>query len=73
MTGASSEPPTTAPATGINPPTAGSIAADGVPLVAMDPVPVLLARTRAELGADFDFSRPLRVSRAPGRLDVMGG
>ncbi len=31
------------------------------------------ARSRIELTADFDFSRPLRISRAPGRLDVMGG
>ncbi|HWE93127.1 MAG TPA: hypothetical protein VG269_04070 [Tepidisphaeraceae bacterium] len=73
MTGASSEPPTTAPATGFSAAAAGPVAAEGAALVAMHPVPVLLARTRAELGADFDFSRPLRVSRAPGRLDVMGG
>jgi L-arabinokinase len=33
----------------------------------------LISRTRAELGAEFDFSRPMHVSRAPGRLDVMGG
>jgi L-arabinokinase len=33
----------------------------------------LIARTRAELSAEFDFARPMRVSRAPGRLDVMGG
>jgi galactokinase len=33
----------------------------------------LIARTRAELSAEFDFTRPMRVSRAPGRLDVMGG
>ena len=39
----------------------------------LDPVPALLARTRAELGASFDVTRPLRLSRAPGRLDVMGG
>jgi len=36
-------------------------------------VPALLARARAELAASFDSSRPARVSRAPGRLDVMGG
>jgi L-arabinokinase len=28
---------------------------------------------REELSADFSPSRPIRVSRAPGRLDVMGG
>ena len=39
----------------------------------MDPVPALLVRVRAELSAAFDPARPLRVSRAPGRLDVMGG
>jgi L-arabinokinase len=37
-----------------------------------DPVPQLLRRTRAELGADF-AGRAARISRAPGRLDVMGG
>ena len=36
-------------------------------------VTTLLARLRAELSAEFAPSRPLRVSRAPGRLDVMGG
>jgi L-arabinokinase len=43
------------------------------PLLALDPVPTLLSRLRAELSADFNPSRPTRVSRAPGRLDVMGG
>jgi galactokinase len=38
----------------------------------LDPVPTLLKRVWSELAADF-ASRPLRVSRAPGRLDVMGG
>jgi L-arabinokinase len=38
-----------------------------------DPAPVLLARLREELRADFGPGRPVRVSRAPGRLDVMGG
>jgi L-arabinokinase len=33
----------------------------------------LLSRVRAELAADFGAGRPVRVSRAPGRLDVMGG
>jgi L-arabinokinase len=28
---------------------------------------------RKELAADFDPARPMRISRAPGRLDVMGG
>jgi L-arabinokinase len=42
-------------------------------LVTSDPVPELLRRVRAELSADFRSSRPVRVSRAPGRLDVMGG
>jgi L-arabinokinase len=42
-------------------------------VLTLDPVPRLLERTRAELAASFDFARPVRVSRAPGRLDVMGG
>jgi L-arabinokinase len=36
-------------------------------------VPALLARVREELAADFKPNLPIRVSRAPGRLDVMGG
>src|SRR3954462_11987558 len=43
------------------------------PLLQLDPVPTLVGRVRAELGADFDFARGVRVARAPGRLDVMGG
>src|SRR5882724_12269229 len=39
----------------------------------IDPVPTLLARVRAELRNDFAAGKPIRVSRAPGRLDVMGG
>lgn len=39
----------------------------------IDPVPALLTRVRAELSGDFVAARPIRVSRAPGRLDVMGG
>ncbi len=39
----------------------------------LEPVPALLKRVSAELSAEFDPARPLRVSRAPGRLDVMGG
>jgi L-arabinokinase len=39
----------------------------------LEPVPRLLARVRAELSAEFDARKPIRVSRAPGRLDVMGG
>jgi L-arabinokinase len=42
-------------------------------LLQLDPVPMLLERTRGELAASFDFAKPMRVSRAPGRLDVMGG
>lgn len=42
-------------------------------LSSIEPVPALLSRTRRELGADFDLDKPIRVSRAPGRLDVMGG
>ena len=42
-------------------------------LLSTELVPTLLARIRAELSADFVPGRPIRVSRAPGRLDVMGG
>ncbi|MDP9173383.1 MAG: hypothetical protein M3O30_05900 [Planctomycetota bacterium] len=41
-------------------------------LLWLPPVPQFIERVRNELGADFG-NRPLRVSRAPGRLDVMGG
>jgi galactokinase len=41
--------------------------------LSLDPVPALLGRVRAELAADFPGQRPTRISRAPGRLDVMGG
>ncbi|HEX4124069.1 MAG TPA: hypothetical protein VHY37_05020, partial [Tepidisphaeraceae bacterium] len=39
----------------------------------IDPLPTLLRRTRQELAASFSADRPIRISRAPGRLDVMGG
>jgi L-arabinokinase len=39
----------------------------------LEPVPALIQRVRAELAADFPPSKPMRISRAPGRLDVMGG
>lgn len=42
-------------------------------LLSIEPVPALLDRVREELRADFDPAKPIRVSRAPGRLDVMGG
>ena len=42
-------------------------------LLNLDPVPTLLKRVRAELAADFPAGKRIRVSRAPGRLDVMGG
>ncbi|MDB5295274.1 MAG: Galactokinase [Phycisphaerales bacterium] len=43
------------------------------PLLTLDPVPALLSRVRAELSAEFGQTTPVRVARAPGRLDVMGG
>jgi L-arabinokinase len=43
------------------------------PLAGLQPVPELLGRLRAALSADFPPGAPVRVSRAPGRLDVMGG
>jgi galactokinase len=42
-------------------------------LLSLAPVPSLIERTRLELSAEIDFTKPVRVSRAPGRLDVMGG
>jgi galactokinase len=44
-------------------------------LADIEPVATLLRRVRAsaELRGEFDAARPARVSRAPGRLDVMGG
>ncbi len=60
-----------------NPPASPSPAlspeADPNDLLTLEPVPTLLAHMRRELSADFDFGKPIRVSRAPGRLDVMGG
>ena len=43
------------------------------PLLTLDPFPTLERRVREEVSADFDPTRPVRVARAPGRLDVMGG
>jgi L-arabinokinase len=48
---------------GVNPPTCLDFA----------PSRDLLQRARAELPADFNGPRPLRLSRAPARLDVIGG
>lgn len=42
-------------------------------VTSLEPVPTLLRRVRAELAAQFNARRPLRVSRAPGQLNVMGG
>ncbi len=39
----------------------------------LTPVPTLLDRVRSELTAAFVPERPIRVARAPGRLDIMGG
>lgn len=44
-----------------------------VELLSLNPVPKLLSRTKQELSADFDPRGQIRISRAPGRLDVMGG
>lgn len=41
-------------------------------LLSLSPVPELLGRIRAELSTKFG-TEPMRISRAPGRLDVMGG
>ncbi len=42
-------------------------------LLRLEPVPTLLRRVRDELSADFPSQKLIRISRAPGRLDVMGG
>ena len=42
-------------------------------LLDLDPVPILLRRIRAELADAFHADRPIRLSRAPGTLDVIGG
>ena len=44
-----------------------------IDLLTLAPVPTLLRRVREELSASFIPGRPIRVSRSPGRLDVMGG
>ncbi len=43
-----------------------------MPLEELEPMPQLLQRTRTELAATF-ARKPLRIARAPGRLDLMGG
>lgn len=43
------------------------------PPLDLDPVPTLRSRIAAELADAFSPDRPTRFSRAPGRLDVMGG
>ena len=42
-------------------------------LLQLEPVSTLLSRLRQELSAEFPEGKPVRLSRAPGRLDVMGG
>lgn len=42
-------------------------------LLTLAPVPKLLERLEAEVSASFTTRKPIRISRAPGRLDVMGG
>lgn len=42
-------------------------------LLELEPVPTLLTRLRAELSATFIPGQPMRLARAPGVLDVMGG
>ena len=52
---------------------ASALATSRQPVDQIEPVPALLKRVREELSAAFLPGRPIRVSRAPGRLDVMGG
>lgn len=42
-------------------------------LLSLEPVPALLKRVDLELSEVFVADKKIRVSRAPGRLDVMGG
>ncbi|HEY1683342.1 MAG TPA: galactokinase family protein [Tepidisphaeraceae bacterium] len=42
-------------------------------LLKIEPVPTLRRRIEEELKETFDLARPIRFSRAPGRLDIMGG
>jgi L-arabinokinase len=42
-------------------------------LLQLDPIPTLLSRLGGELADSFRPGRPIRVSRGPGRVDVMGG
>lgn len=42
-------------------------------LLRMEPVVTLRRRLGEELAESFDADKPIRFSRAPGRLDVMGG
>lgn len=59
--------------TSLDPAGAGLGVSLGVDLLTLDPVPTLLQRLRADLSASFVPGKPMRISRAPGRLDVMGG
>ena len=63
----------TPPPPGPTSPDGGGSGVSGVELLTLEPVPSLLARLRIEVGASFIPGRPTRISRAPGRLDVMGG
>ena len=42
-------------------------------LTELAPIPELRRRITSELAAAFDLLKPIRFSRSPGRLDVMGG
>jgi L-arabinokinase len=55
----------------MNPPPAPTPARDDP--TPIDAVALLARRITAELAASFDPARPARFTRAPGRLDVMGG
>ena len=57
----------------INPNQDWADARPSLDLLGLAPVPALRARVRAELSAEFQPGQPTRISRAPGRLDVMGG
>ena len=61
------------PGAGTTPPLPSLLDAAAVELTVQEPVPTLVRRVRNELAASFDPRKPIRLARAPGRLDVMGG
>jgi L-arabinokinase len=55
------------------PPSRPPAQSDDPAVAIIPPTQLLVRRLREELAADFDSAAAIRLSRAPGRLDVMGG